>query len=141
MNKVKIRNGDNLEETKMEQRKATNATRSKKRAKARVRAKRRKLTMLAISAMAVLATAFIVWYTADKAEAQQTQPVGYTSYEIQPGDTLWKIAGKYRPEEKDIREFIFDIIEINDLHSSRIQAGYHLIVPVYDPALFNAQNN
>ena len=110
-----------------------------RRRRARAR-RRKKIMMLSISAVAVLATVFIVWYSADKATAQQAEPVGYTSYTIQHGDTLWNIADEYCPQGKDIRDFICEIEQLNNLGSTKIIAGYHLIVPVYDSAML-IQNN
>lgn len=57
----------------------------------------------------------------------------YTYYEvvkIQPGDTLWEIASRYKDERTDIRQYIKTIQDFNQMTSDFIQAGHHIIVPV-----------
>ncbi len=36
-------------------------------------------------------------------------------YKITDGDTLWRIAGVYKPEDMDIRQMIYYIEEDNDI--------------------------
>ncbi|WP_199614721.1 LysM peptidoglycan-binding domain-containing protein [Paenibacillus alkalitolerans] len=48
---------------------------------------------------------------------------------VEPGDTLWEIAKKYGDPDKDVRFYIRDIKELNELDSSAIQAGQILLLP------------
>lgn len=49
---------------------------------------------------------------------------------VQPGDTLWEIASTYKPEHTDIREFIYEIAQMNQLTGEFLQAGEVLLVPI-----------
>ena len=49
-------------------------------------------------------------------------------YRVQPGDTLWSIAGE-RYAGADIRATVYDIRHANDLTGSTIVAGESLVLP------------
>ena len=64
------------------------------------------------------------------AEQQYTPVVSaYTSYSVEPGDTLWAIAKLHAPASIDIREFIHDIKAMNHLESSNLHVGQLLQIP------------
>ena len=42
---------------------------------------------------------------------------------VKSGDTLWDYAKQYAPSGMDIRSYILEIVELNDLSSSEIYAG------------------
>lgn len=48
---------------------------------------------------------------------------------VDPGDTLWQIAGEHAPE-RDPRAVVADIVTLNELPSAGVQAGQTLLVPV-----------
>ncbi len=52
-------------------------------------------------------------------------------YQIQAGDTLWAIAEEYNQDNKDIREYIYELKKINGLNSGLITPGQRIKVPVY----------
>ena len=47
---------------------------------------------------------------------------------VHAGDTLWSIAEKNNTSDMDVREFIDDIKEKNDLASAEIQEGQKLLI-------------
>ena len=56
----------------------------------------------------------------------------YTSYEIQPGDTLTSIAEKYTANTQiSICEYIDEVKKNNKLKSDRITSGKHIIIAYY----------
>ena len=55
----------------------------------------------------------------------------YATVEITNGDTLWSIADEYAPEGTDLREFIYEIKELNGLDTSNIMIGQVIRVPMY----------
>lgn len=62
-----------------------------------------------------------------------TRAVTYKTYHVGEGETLWEIAGQYMSEQdktSDIREFIHDITEYNNLHGKTLQAGQKIIIPL-----------
>ncbi|MGN0334735.1 MAG: LysM peptidoglycan-binding domain-containing protein [Lachnospiraceae bacterium] len=58
----------------------------------------------------------------------------YTQIEIQEGDSLWSIAGKYMENGsyETRKEYMDEVAELNQLTSTKIIAGQHLVVPYYD---------
>ena len=52
----------------------------------------------------------------------------YTSVSIKKGDTLWDIASEYADSDMSVKEYINELITINNLPSTDITAGQRLIV-------------
>ncbi len=52
-----------------------------------------------------------------------------TKLTVQPGDTLWQIAVKHKPERMDTRVYIEGIVRINGLEDRGVQAGQVLKLP------------
>ncbi len=50
--------------------------------------------------------------------------------QIESGDTLWDIAKENISNEEDIRNYIYEIIEINNLKNVNIHAGETIVVPI-----------
>lgn len=48
---------------------------------------------------------------------------------VESGDSLWKIAKKYGPQDQDIRKTIYEIKKYNNLQDSYIYQGQVLKVP------------
>lgn len=71
-------------------------------------------------------------------EAQSTgdrtdDVVAYESVLICRGDTLWTIAEANldQPTKAEIREFVREIAELNDVSPAHIHAGNYLLIPRY----------
>ena len=45
------------------------------------------------------------------------------SYIVCKGDTLWTIAKEYKADDKDIRQYIYEIKKINNMTNSNIYEG------------------
>ncbi len=58
----------------------------------------------------------------------EAHPVAAVRYVVQPGDTLWDIAGRVAPEA-DRRDTVLRIVELNALSSSAVQAGQEIALP------------
>ena len=50
------------------------------------------------------------------------------TYIVKSGDTLWAIADRYCPDIVDIREWIAEVKELNNLNDSTIHPGQRLKV-------------
>lgn len=48
---------------------------------------------------------------------------------VAPGDTLWQLAREHAPA-RDPRSVVADVVALNDLGSTGVQAGVELLVPV-----------
>lgn len=58
----------------------------------------------------------------------------YSTYDylVVSNDTLWTIAGEICDEDKNIRNVIIDIKEINDIKDSTIYVGQTIKLPIYN---------
>lgn len=58
----------------------------------------------------------------------------YTSYEIQKGDTLWKLAKENKKDNESVHDYLKKVVFINGLESEHdtITAGHYLILPYYE---------
>ncbi|SDX42914.1 LysM domain-containing protein [Arthrobacter sp. cf158] len=103
-------------------------------APARLRLTRRgRIVFFGIPAMllvaALLSLAGFITSPAKASDSQsQLQPPVAQSVTVQPGQSLWGIAGAAAPE-RDPRDVIAEIIQLNDLRGGRIQPGQQLFVP------------
>ena len=63
---------------------------------------------------------------ADSASGLTVTPT--VSVTVQPGESLWAIAGKVDPG-RDPRDVIADIVQLNDLQAGKVMPGQQLFVP------------
>ncbi len=49
---------------------------------------------------------------------------------IQPGETLWSIAGQHTPAGGDVRATVYALKQMNGLQGGAIRAGAELVVPL-----------
>lgn len=63
------------------------------------------------------------------AEARAGAASGYEVVTVEPGDTLWDIAGQRYPGA-DVRAKVYEIEQVNGLSGPVIMAGQRLKVPV-----------
>ncbi len=84
--------------------------------------------MLLVAALLTLA-GFINSPPAKASDSQsQLRPPVAVTVTVQPGQSLWGIAGAAAPE-RDPRDVIAEIIQLNDLRGGRILPGQQLFVP------------
>lgn len=76
--------------------------------------------LLVIAAIAIL----ILLASRSKASHEFSRSIYYVEY----GDTLWDVASAYCPDDMDKREYINEIITLNDLPSAMIYEGQKLVV-------------
>ncbi|MCP2046239.1 UNVERIFIED_ORG: LysM repeat protein [Paenarthrobacter nicotinovorans] len=82
-------------------------------------------------AAALLSLAGFITSPAKASDSQaQLQPPVAVSVTVQPGQSLWGIAGAAAPE-RDPRDVIAEIIQLNDLRGGRILPGQQLFVPAH----------
>ena len=90
---------------------------------------RNRKIMLAVGILLSFSIGFIFY--SNRAVAENSRPVYtyYTSYEIQPGDTLWTIADQFMsPEISDKEAFIDNIKNINHIGGDSITAGKYIVI-------------
>lgn len=79
-------------------------------------------------ALLVIAAIFLMPSTVKAGTAEVSEPTTY-SVTVHNGDSLWEVAAQVGGE-RDRRDVIDDIVELNDLTSSQLTAGQVLEVPV-----------
>lgn len=58
-----------------------------------------------------------------------SSPSAGVSVTVHTGDSLWQLAQQHTPAGGDPREVVADIIELNQLTSTTLQAGQVLVMP------------
>lgn len=82
-------------------------------------------TALCVTALIILGAFFT-----SQARAGETAPASTATVEINvaAGETLWGLALQYAPE-RDPRDVVAEMVELNNLGSSVVQAGQSIAVP------------
>lgn len=91
------------------------------------------MILLAIfSAVFITGILFAGRFRMAKAEESTPDYKYYTSIEIESGDSLWSIAGRYMDDHyRDRDEYIHEVRTLNHLTGDEIHAGGYLLVPYY----------
>lgn len=81
-------------------------------------------------ALGVAALILLAAFLTSQAQAGESAPASTPTVEVSvaSGDTLWDLAVRYAPE-RDPRDVVAEIVELNDLRSSVVQAGQSIAVP------------
>lgn len=86
---------------------------------------------LVVLALAIITALMVVFGSGTAATSDAGVITGTTSVTVQPGETLWSIAGEANPGG-DIRDTMHDIVKLNSLvDGETLQMGTKLAVPVY----------
>ena len=94
----------------------------------------RVLLTVCIIALLAIGSSVILTKATTTEEAKDVYYKYYTQIEIADGDSLWEIAGKYMehgPYESR-KDYMNEVVELNQLSSTTIIAGQHLVVPYYE---------
>ena len=87
----------------------------------------RKYVFILITLCMVISFATISFGKTDKEKTE----VYYEVVDINKGDTLWTIAEEYNTRFDDVRDYIDEIKEFNNMKGTFIQSGDKIVVPVY----------
>ncbi|WP_434992666.1 LysM peptidoglycan-binding domain-containing protein [Arthrobacter sp. Ld5] len=81
-------------------------------------------------ALGVAALILLAAFLTSEARAGELAPTSTATVDVNvsTGETLWDLAVTYAPD-RDPREVVAEIVELNDLHSSVVQAGQSIAVP------------
>ncbi|CAA9275275.1 MAG: hypothetical protein AVDCRST_MAG83-3516 [uncultured Arthrobacter sp.] len=90
--------------------------------------------VLLVGVPLVLLVAALVFLAASttapaRAGSDAGQPTETLDVNVAPGETLWSLAGEFAPE-RDPRDVVSEIVELNGLGSSTVQAGQVVAIPV-----------
>lgn len=91
--------------------------------------------LILVLVLAVCMTMFsggIMVHAKEKEDAHQTRYKYYTCIQIEAGDTLWNIAGRFLEGcDCSREEYIREIRQLNDLKGDSIRTGQYLTVVYY----------
>ncbi|OUM44432.1 hypothetical protein B8W73_03580 [Arthrobacter agilis] len=81
-------------------------------------------------ALGVAALILLGAFLTSQAKAGESAPASSSTVEVSvaAGETLWDLAVQYAPE-RDPRDVVAEIVELNDLHTSLVRAGQSIAVP------------
>jgi len=97
----------------------------------RAAARRRRLRGFGRLLVLVLIIVVSVWVGTRIAGASSDDPVERT-YVVRTGDTLWNVALRSYPHDRDPRDLVYLIERRNDLSQGSLQPGQQLVLPVLD---------
>lgn len=104
-------------------------------APSRLHLTRRGWTVLVALPLAFLAAVLLIVSAFFTSQAQAAGSAGDVTDSVRvsvaSGETLWALAAEYAPE-RDPRAVVEEIVELNALASSTVQAGQSLYIPVGD---------
>ncbi len=84
-------------------------------------------------ALSVVVLILLGAFLTSQAQASESVPASSSTVEINvsAGETLWDLAVQYAPE-RDPRDVVAEMVELNGLGSSTLQAGQSIAVPSED---------
>ncbi len=96
--------------------------------------KRRLVILFLVVFCAVVFSGGLLAHAQERREASPACYKYYTSIQVESGDTLWDIAGRYMEGGTATRqEYIQELMELNGLSGEQIMAGQYLTVIYYSP--------
>ncbi|MFZ6990793.1 hypothetical protein ACO0E1_02775 [Curtobacterium sp. RRHDQ66] len=97
--------------------------------------RRGRVVFTTLAALPVLIVVGLFALNGGQAAAGNTAAdVHFQTVTIEPGETLWQLAEQTAPNA-DPRDFIADVVSLNALDGSGVQAGEQIAIPVkYAPA-------
>lgn len=80
-----------------------------------------------LSVLAIIAFFLLLGF---KVNAKEVCSIKMETVYVDSGDTLWSISKKFVSQDMDIRQYIDDVIKLNNLKSVIIKPGQLLYMPV-----------
>ncbi len=65
------------------------------------------------------------------AHASDSNMVSYISIEVANGDNLWTISKENKTSTMSTKQYMNEVIQLNQLGSDELQSGKYLLIPIY----------
>lgn len=101
-------------------------TSCRRRVKKKLKLKKINITLLLLFIFVLLSFHTIRSFS-DNKKATEFQ---IKTYLVRSGDTLWDIAMKYKSPEEDPREYIHNLMQLNEMTDSEIYSGQSLEIQI-----------
>lgn len=82
--------------------------------------------------LTILALIIFTLLLSFKVNAKDASDFNIKPIYVSTGDTLWCISEKYAPKNMDIRIYLDNIMQFNELNSVIISPGQILYIPIYN---------
>lgn len=79
----------------------------------------------------VIITVFAGYSLFSRSKAQASSVDTYIQVCVEENGNLWNIAERYQSDDMDIRDYIHEIREVNDIDEDNLQPGDILFIPVH----------
>lgn len=86
------------------------------------------LPLILLSAVLITLAGFLNSPAKAAESASELSVTPTVSVTVQPGESLWGIAGSVAPE-RDPRDVVADIVQLNNLDGGRVMPGQQIFVP------------
>ena len=80
--------------------------------------------------LVVMAVMLLVAHSAFSKDDVPSEKYCVQAVTVESGDTLWTIASEYKPEGKDLREFVYELADNNGVPDCNIYCGQTIYVPI-----------
>jgi LysM repeat protein len=91
--------------------------------------RRKRFTLMPAVALAALG-ALVTIPTLSSYGLYAATPTHYTSIDVRPGDSLWRLAAAHTSERKNVEDTIDAIMSVNHLSTATIVPGQRLRIPL-----------
>lgn len=95
--------------------------------KYRIRSKSRFTIFVSVMLIVII---MCMGFITGRFDAEGSSRSEYVSVTVSSGDTLWDIACRYCDQDTDVRRFIHEISELNDVSAGELAPGQILLIPV-----------
>ena len=78
----------------------------------------------------ITVVSFLTIIAAKASVRERNDETQYINLSICDGDSLWVIASKYKKEDKNIREYINEIKNLNGMKNDKLITGEKIVIPI-----------
>lgn len=88
----------------------------------------RNFKLVLMTCVWILFSASVVFSMNNDFLPKQTETT--VTFVVTEGDSLWSIGKQYCPEDMDIRKYIYQIMELNNMQDSTLYVNERIVIPM-----------